>query len=200
MLLAEQGDAEGARAAFELTIKCYWRRDVDVAPDVARWAARLYRRRWPRLLLRRLEHVHRRRAAFTRRLAAPTRRHTPQVLKRSRRQESARSVAEMALGATHASRLYPGEIAPPRTLSHTTPPPLSADLQLATALGRGCCTKPSRESWSALPERGARTTWPSDIATNSSGAADRSRNFVPHPYKGSQGLAGGLCNDHDAKR
>ena len=60
----------------------------------------------------------------------------------------------------------------------------------------GCCTKPSRESWSALPERGARTTWPSDIATNSSGAADRSRNFVPHPYKGSQGLAGGLCNSH----
>ncbi len=32
--------------------------------------------------LRRLEHVRRRRAAFTRRLAAPARRHTPQVLKR----------------------------------------------------------------------------------------------------------------------
>ena len=80
MLLAEQGDAAGARAAFELAIKCQWGRDVDVAPDVARWVARLYRRRWPRL--RRLEHVLRRRAAFTRRLAAPARRHTPQVLKR----------------------------------------------------------------------------------------------------------------------
>jgi hypothetical protein len=82
MLLSEQGDAAGARAAFELAIKCQWGRDGDVAPDAARWMARLHRRRWPRLLLRRLEHVRRRRAAFTRRLTAPARRHTPQVLKR----------------------------------------------------------------------------------------------------------------------
>jgi len=82
MLLAEQGDAAGARAAFELAINSRWGRDIDVAPDVARFMARLYRRRWPRLLFRRLEFLHRRRAALARRLAPLARRCTPQALKR----------------------------------------------------------------------------------------------------------------------
>ena len=60
-------------------------------------------------------------------------------------------------------------------------------------LASGCCTKPSCESWSALPERGARMTWPSDIATN---IRDQRRGLADYRRGGPRCVPGRIAGQH----